>query len=158
MPSVADKNLLPASSGAYALLLPLRRRLKAWPGSGPILTPGLYLYAGSANGPGGIRARVLRHARRKKPRHWHVDRLTGNARVAAIAALAGGNECAIVEAVSALPQTTVPVPGFGSSDCRTCQSHLLALPESIEAMELNALLPNAVWWRDSSVISCTHEL
>lgn len=151
---IALKDELPATPGAYALVIRLRRRLRAWPGagpqpgSGPTLAPGLYLYAGSAKGPGGIRARVLRHTRHAKPRHWHVDRLTGNARVVAVAAFPGGNECKIVEAVSALPQATVPAPGFGSSDCRTCVAHLLALPPSSRPNDLAAALPGAVWWGD----------
>ncbi|NQV22245.1 MAG: GIY-YIG nuclease family protein [Rhodospirillales bacterium] len=158
MPLIALKDELPATPGAYVLVIRLRRRLRAWPGtdpqprsgpqpgSGPVLAPGLYLYAGSANGPGGIRARVLRHTRRNKLRHWHVDRLTGNARVIAVAAMVGGNECKIVEAVSALPQVTVPAPGFGSSDCRTCPAHLLALPPASGPNDLVAALPGAVWW------------
>jgi Uri superfamily endonuclease len=148
MQRITRKEDLPAAPGAYALLIRLRRRLRAWPGAGAALAPGLYLYAGSANGPGGIRARVLRHARRGKPRHWHVDRLTGNARVIAVAAIAGGRECALVAAASALPRVTVPAPGFGSSDCRACPAHLLALPPPIGCADLESLWPTAVWWRD----------
>lgn len=148
MQLIARKEELPATPGTYALVIRLRRRLRAWPDRGPVLAPGLYLYAGSANGPGGIRARVLRHARHTKPRHWHVDRLTGNAHVVAVAAMVGGNECKIVEAVSALPRITVPTPGFGSSDCRTCAAHLLALPPAFRPNDLAAALPGAVWWRD----------
>lgn len=37
-----------------------------------------------------------------------------------------GDECALVRQLAAFP---VPWTGFGSSDCRTCASHLLAWPD-----------------------------
>ncbi len=146
---IASLDTLPTASGAYALIVRLRRRLRAWPDAGPVLGPGLYLYAGSANGPGGIRARVCRHARPKKPRHWHVDRLTENGRVVAVATVPGGNECAIVSALSALPDVTTPAPGFGSSDCATCVSHLVALPQGTGQQNVETALAHALWWRRS---------
>jgi len=39
------------------------------------LLPGYYIYIGSAFGPGGVRARMLRHLRADKPKHWHIDYL-----------------------------------------------------------------------------------
>jgi Uri superfamily endonuclease len=143
---IANLEALPPASGAYALIIRLRRRLRAWPNAGPVLTPGLYLYAGSAKGPGGIRARVQRHARHDKRRHWHVDRLTSNAPVVAAAALPGGNECLIVEEIVGISGVTAPVPGFGSSDCRFCPSHLLRLPPDTDEAALKSLFPDAAWW------------
>ncbi|MBF0327353.1 MAG: GIY-YIG nuclease family protein [Alphaproteobacteria bacterium] len=118
---------LPILSGAYVLivelatettvLLPKRQCL--------ILPKGRYLYCGSAQGPGGINARVARHMRRDKPIRWHIDQLTSAGRVIGSWVFPGGNECELVRSLSALP---VPIPGFGSSDCRRCASHLLACP------------------------------
>ena len=34
---------------------------------------GVYLYVGSARGPGGLAARLRRHARPVDRLHWHVD-------------------------------------------------------------------------------------
>ena len=112
----------PAVAGAYALIIDLDR-----PAAG--LSPGRYLYAGSARGPGSIRARVARHLRPEKKPHWHVDRLTEAGRVVEWVAVPGGDECRIFAAAMALPGATVPKPGFGSPDCRRCPSHLLRLPE-----------------------------
>jgi len=39
------------------------------------LIPGYYTYCGSAFGPGGIVARVQRHLKLKKKKHWHIDYL-----------------------------------------------------------------------------------
>lgn len=121
---------LPTGPGAYALLLrlaePAGAPTRAFPSA--VLTPGTYLYAGSAWGPGGIRARVLRHARRGKARHWHIDSLTEVADLAVVLAFPGGHECGLIERGRALPGASVPIPGFGSSDCRSCAAHLLAVP------------------------------
>ncbi len=116
---------LPAVAGAYALIIALDA------GSGS-LAPGRYIYAGSAWGPGGIRARVRRHLRTTKSIHWHVDRLTFAGDVAEVITLPGGRECAIVAAIRDLPSITVPEPGFGSSDCRGCPAHLLRLPDTLD--------------------------
>ncbi len=39
------------------------------------LKAGYPTYIGRAVGPGGVRARVLRHARVGRSRHWHIDYL-----------------------------------------------------------------------------------
>jgi len=88
------------------------------------IEPGWYLYVGSAFGPGGVRSRVLRHWRRRKPRHWHVDYLREYLRLAgawySYAPERLEHRWAI--AFAGLPGM-VPVPGFGCSDC-TCRTHL----------------------------------
>lgn len=123
--------LLPPGSGAYALVIRLDRRFSAPVDRlGAIALPaGDYLYCGSANGPGGLRARIARHLRPAKPAHWHVDRLTGAGRIGAVLAVPGGSECALVQRSLACPGVSVPIPGFGSSDCRACPAHLLAVAD-----------------------------
>jgi Uri superfamily endonuclease len=128
---------LPDQPGAYILDLVLRRRaILAIAALGrPSLAPGRYFYAGSAWGPGGIRARVGRHLKRDKARRWHIDHLRARARVRAVVALPGARECDLVEILRALAELTVPVPGFGSSDCRRCPAHLLAAPTDLDLAE-----------------------
>ena len=127
---------LPDASGAYALVLRLARamRLDIATLGRPVLPPGLYLYAGSAWGPGGIRARVGRHLRHPKARVWHIDHLTEAAAVEDVVAFPGARECAIV---AALPGAGVPVPRFGASDCRRCEAHLLAVDRRLVAALAN---------------------
>jgi Uri superfamily endonuclease len=96
---------------------------------------GWYLYAGSAFGPGGLRARLSRHQRRVasgKQAHWHVDYL----RERTVWGGAWGSsaaqrlECTWAAALRRLPGARIVAPGFGASDCR-CLSHLVhvsALP------------------------------
>jgi Uri superfamily endonuclease len=89
------------------------------------LSTGRYLYCGSANGPGGPKARVTRHARHGKSMRWHVDQLTEHGTITGICIARHGRECDLVAMLAPLP---MPIPGFGSSDCARCWSHLLALP------------------------------
>lgn len=128
-PTSCFEELTPAP-GAYLLLLALSRPL-ALPQptlKSARLGPGHYLYTGSALGPGGIRARILRHARKGKRLHWHIDHLTEAGTLTAALALPGMGECDVLGFLLALPGVTVPVPGFGSSDCRACPAHLLTAP------------------------------
>jgi Uri superfamily endonuclease len=45
---------------------------------------GHYVYAGSAFGPGGVHARVSRHCRNGKNKHWHIDYLREIASLASV--------------------------------------------------------------------------
>lgn len=124
---------LPSAPGAYALVVDAARPMAIVLG-GRIrwdLDEGLYLYAGSAWGPGGPRARIRRHLTAAKTVRWHIDRLTNAFGVAMAIALPSGRECGVASAAAALPGATVPAPGFGSADCRACRSHLIRLPDDI---------------------------
>jgi len=118
---------IPRESGAYLLLVGLAGpRSVALGGRGELeLDGGWYAYGGSAKGPGGLRARVARHFRRGKPRHWHIDQLTDDAYAIAALAVPGGKECALVRRLAASGAFATALPGFGSSDCRSCEGHLL---------------------------------
>ncbi|MEQ8660208.1 MAG: DUF123 domain-containing protein [Gammaproteobacteria bacterium] len=88
------------------------------------LVPGYYLYVGSAFGPGGVRARVRRHLRRDRRRHWHLDYL-GEALTAIEAwythdVTRREHEFA---AMLAGRRELRGVAGFGCSDC-ACATHL----------------------------------
>jgi hypothetical protein len=45
----------------------------------------------------------------------------------------------LVRGLLDLPGTSVPLPGFGSSDCRSCPAHLVALPAGAIPREWNLL-------------------
>ncbi len=141
----------PAVPGAYVLALRLARPLAVRIGGGKraTLPPGMYLYAGSARGPGGIRARAARHMRRRKRRHWHIDQLTGAASERAVLPVVGGDECALMGEILALPGARMPMAGFGSSDCLRCAAHLAAIPDSAGlAATLEAIAsgrPDDIW-------------
>ena len=118
-----------AAKGAYTLLVHLPHaceieiRGKSWP-----LAAGWHIYVGSAHGPGGMRARLRRHFRPNKIAHWHIDRLTMVADRLLALWLADGTECDIVARLAGSGWFRNVLPGFGSSDCTVCRSHLL-VPE-----------------------------
>ncbi|MGQ9514746.1 MAG: GIY-YIG nuclease family protein [Thermoproteota archaeon] len=89
---------------------------------------GIYLYTGSALGPGGIIRRIQRHMKRKKNRFWHIDYLlsSGDVSVKAIVYSPCSNkmECEVNRSLSR--SFSIQHKGFGSSDCSSsCRSHLL---------------------------------
>lgn len=122
---------IPGKPGAYILQIALDRplRFEAARVRG-ILRAGTYAYAGSGRGPGGLRARIARHLRPDKPVHWHADRLTAKGRITGIVFTEAAHECDLAQALAALPDATIPLPGFGSSDCRRCRAHLIRLAQA----------------------------
>lgn len=89
---------------------------------------GHHAYVGSAFGPGGLEARLRRHLRADKRRHWHIDYLLDAASVTRIWTVAGLErlECQLAGQLAATRGAGL-VAGFGASDCG-CSSHLVTLP------------------------------
>ena len=77
---------LPSQPGTYALLLEATGVQDVPIGKLGVLhlLPGIYVYLGSALGPGGLAARVGRHALREKVLHWHIDYLRAETRLVAV--------------------------------------------------------------------------
>lgn len=121
----------PPDRGAYCLLIHLEADREATIGRlGRFHFPrGYYFYVGSALR--GLAARIARHRRRVKRLRWHIDYLLALPAAKVCAAIpypcADGTreECRINQALQQWPGMTIPVPGFGSSDCtRGCPAHL----------------------------------
>ena len=115
-----------AKPGTYAVVFECQRKAIVQVGRlGSLeVRPGVYLYVGSAFGPGGVRARVLRHCRRDKPKHWHIDYLAEALEPLSVFVSYTGErlEHRWADAVGELPGVS-SVKGFGCSDC-SCKSHL----------------------------------
>jgi Uri superfamily endonuclease len=118
--------------GTYLLLAQLDEPVELAIGQlGTFAFPaGWYAYAGSALGPGGLPARLARHARLDKRLHWHIDYLLHKAVLEASWQIASPAriECAWASAISQLPGARIAVPRFGASDCR-CRGHLVYLAD-----------------------------
>jgi Uri superfamily endonuclease len=128
---------LPAAHGTYVLHLPLVKTCQLDIGRlGRQHFPhGHYFYVGSARGSGGLRARVGRHVRGDGTPHWHIDYLRAVAQVpnALYTVTDIPLECRWSQALAQLPQSFIPVPHFGASDCRSgCAAHLIAFPLRID--------------------------
>lgn len=117
------------SPGTYALLLEVAAPAEVEVGrlGARHFGAGVYLYAGSAFGSGGLAARLGHHLRAAPRLHWHIDFLRSVARVAAVWSTTDRRrlECTWASAARAL-RGAHAVPGFGASDCR-CGSHLVGL-------------------------------
>jgi len=121
----------PTERGAYALVLPVENPVTLlWRKQSIQLAAGWFVYAGNANAAGGIRGRLRHHMRANKLPHWHIDHLTNAARdIDAFVGIAG-SECDIITRLSVVAGFQEPLPGFGSSDCRRCRTHLLQFTPS----------------------------
>ena len=115
--------------GTYALLLylPARTPLKAGGLEPHAFVRGWYLYVGSAQGPGGVAARIGHHLRSHHPPRWHLDYLRPWSRPRGAWAGPCAREHQWAALLGRLPGAQFPVVGFGSSDCR-CPAHLIFLP------------------------------
>ena len=134
--------------GSYGLLIELSKdfSLSRPRFYGAVLKKGQYLYAGSAFGPGGIRGRVRYHLNQPKPAHWHVDDLTNVGLVQAIFIFPGVKECKVIKRFQRVTEIQTPIPGFGSSDCATCEAHLVQLSRlTVGNSALKSLKTTSVW-------------
>lgn len=117
---------LSSRPGTYAIVLRCRDKGKIFIGQlGEFeLKTGHYIYIGSAFGPGGVRARVMRHHRAQKCRHWHVDYIKERM---TLVETWHSHDIARREHqwASAMSRMNLApyIKGFGSSDCK-CFSHL----------------------------------
>ena len=134
--SVADSgtyrkdHVPPTVGGTYALVMRCHTQQAITIGRLGVLQviPGLYVYLGSALGPGGLAARLGRHLRPLQRMHWHIDYLRPAVEIAEIwyAIGSGRCECRWAHLLAELPGASTPLPRFGSSDC-TCPAHLVRL-------------------------------
>ncbi len=115
-------------SGAYLLIIQVKKRLKITPGSLGTLTlnSGSYVYVGSAMR--NLESRIKRHHQKRKKLYWHVDYLLDSADLAKSLPIRSARriECALAGNIAQIAQSSVA--GFGCSDC-SCPSHLHYFPD-----------------------------
>ena len=138
---------LTADKGTYILVMRCRKSAEIRVGRHLQLRlqPGYYLYVGSAQGPGGISARVTRHRRSNKKLHWHIDYLRRHTALTEAWFETGAQrEHEWAQALSA--HYPLGLERFGASDC-ACRSHLFFSRRRPDAAVLNsgslAVLPFA---------------
>ena len=151
---------LPKFPGTYALFLhlPASRQLRVGALGEQFFLAGDYVYLGSACGPGGLRARLGRHLRGDGSRHWHIDYLRKITEANGYCYLIAGQEvqklsgrcqgsdhekieCRWSQALAALPGASIPIPGFGASDCYAgCRAHLVAFSDGVDSQRISSVL------------------
>lgn len=132
--------------GTYALILQSHSNATAQVGRWGSLAiePGYYVYVGSAFGPGGVRARVLRHVRTAKARHWHIDYLRKF--LSPVGAWYSHDARRLEHLWAQVFQDmrgVASVQGFGCSDC-TCLSHLFHSTRAPSLKRFSALAGDGV--------------
>ena len=118
------------NSGAYQLMLRLDQDTVIHIGAlgERKFSAGVYVYTGRASRYLGRRLR--RHLSKEKSLRWHIDYLLQYAHIFSIRIFpfAAGEECAINDETLSKSHCSIPVLGFGSSDC-SCRSHLLQVED-----------------------------
>jgi Uri superfamily endonuclease len=118
---------LPHQPGTYALLL--RARYAATVEVGRLgrlrVLPGVYVYVGSAMGPGGVAGRLAHHLRHVASPHWHVDylRIVAEPIEAWYTLDRSASEHGWAAVFHRALDGQVGLRRFGASDCR-CPAHL----------------------------------
>jgi len=84
---------------------------------------GYYVYTGSALNY--LDKRILRHFKKKKKFHWHIDYFLKYAKIIKVFTLNTilKLECEVNRQIQMLPNAKIIIKGFGCSDCK-CLSHL----------------------------------
>lgn len=101
--------------GTYVIILKIEKTLEIEKPRKIILTPGHYVYVGSAMR--GLLSRLRRHLSKGKNPHWHIDQLTEKGEVVAFFAIVGEK---LEEKLSKfLGEKLEVIKGFGSSDLKT---------------------------------------
>jgi Uri superfamily endonuclease len=120
--------------GAYLLHLYVKSPLALNVGAlGAVNLPsGYYVYVGSAQKS--IAGRIGRHTRLAESKagklHWHIDYLLVHPETLLIRTdkLSDLRECSLAKRISSMPGASIPVPGFGATDCRSgCGAHLFRI-------------------------------
>lgn len=132
----------PAKPGCYVVVLEVAGDVPVEAKTLKVtVTRGIYLYIGSAGGPGGLRARIRRHLRKRKRVWWHIDWLTSSDNVKVVGAV-------YCEASQCGPQGEAsiaaclqgkgyePVRRFGSTDDPDTESHLFRVSASLSLEDI----------------------
>jgi len=129
---------VPGRPGIYMLILEILEDIEVNVGRLGTLRfdKGIYMYVGSARGPGGLRARLMRHCRGPTRTKWHIDYLTSNSNVRVTAAVIAEANFDLEEAIAGgmLRQEYCIKPaikGFGSTD-KTSYTHLFTCTCSMQ--------------------------
>lgn len=111
-----------SETGVYLLLFRLRRQVR---GPGALrFSPGVYAYAGSARGAGGLATRLRRHFNLvpSKTARWNIDRLTMSRGYHPLGAIVftgpDRDECDLVRRLRRAAPVRPAAPGFGNHDDR----------------------------------------
>ena len=118
---------LKSEQGTYVLwlYLPAAQKIQIGHFKNIFFDEGYYAYVGSAFGSGGVRARLGRHFKENKNKHWHIDYLREYCMPvgAWMTYSVVKYEHQFATILSNIKSPKVAIRGFGSTDCN-CETHL----------------------------------
>ena len=131
--------------GSYVLYLVVEHEIRVRVGRSGIFDfyPGGYFYSGSAQGPGGVKARLKHHLRLAVSPRWHLDWLRPYARIVRGYVVLSEErlECDWSKALARLPGSGIPAAGFGASDCwNGCPAHLIYFANRADQVQIKFIL------------------
>lgn len=134
-------DIIPDKKGSYCLTFRLKESRNVTIGKFGTFCfrSGFYYYLGSANGNGGLRARINRHISLEKKNFWHIDFLRPHmVFLTAVITTDIHKECTWCQEIKKKFSLSVPVKGFGASDClASCKAHLLYSHELVNLNEFS---------------------
>jgi len=121
--------------------------------SGYVFPEGYYYYVGSAQK--NFRSRILRHLKKEKTVHWHIDNITtihSNliTNVYIFINKTKDFECQLVQNLINSTALKYSAKNFGNSDCNICSSHLLYSKKKIPYNQFSRLYQSIVRFKPSS--------
>lgn len=129
---ISQTSLTHLMRGTYCLIigLPEMCRIRIGALGTREFEAGVYVYAGSALS--GLEQRVGHHRSTNKKKRWHIDYFLAKAQIISVIAIPSDKksvECSVASLLAKCEGASVPVKGFGSSDC-SCSSHLIYLGDA----------------------------
>ncbi len=114
---------------------------------------GFYYYVGSAQR--NLHHRILRHIKKNKKPHWHIDHLTNNSctrisKVFIIDSAAKPAETELASSLSSRLKLDDSITGFGNSDTSKSKTHLFYSKDPIDYSQLFSLYQSMVCFIPSS--------
>ena len=122
-----------------------------------VLQEGYYYYVGSAQK--NLTQRIERHLKKYKKQHWHIDYLTCNKSITVnniylVKDYSKSYECIMVQDLIRKYNLEIIIRGFGSSDCTSCESHLLHSKKKLTYNQFCSLYQDTVLFIPSSSEIC----
>jgi Uri superfamily endonuclease len=127
---------IPSQEGTYILFLQLAQSQSIYVGRYGLqhFPLGIYAYAGSALGKGGLSARLKHHLEQPQEPHWHIDWVRPFMQWVGLyyETSSLSTECTWSKRLSKFPGSQVIIPGFGASDCgQGCLAHFYRFKDDV---------------------------
>ena len=111
---------------------------------------GYYVYTGSALNC--LDDRILRHLKKKKKFHWHIDYFLEYAKIIKVFTFVTELklECELNKLIQKLSNAKITIKGFGCSDCK-CISHLTFFGNKDPSHDIEKITDSIDFFHNNSI-------